>query len=180
MKRYFIHYQVFLLFLAKFFLSYAILTALYQFYLNAFNSDALDDITINVAHLTEQFSSLFGIGIKTTLDYGQYAIIYKDKTVARIIEGCNGISVIILFVSFIIAFSGNWKRTLLFIFGGVVLIYILNIFRIILLSVLVYHFPTQEAILHGVLFPLIIYGIVFILWVIWVNNFSNYATKDTQ
>jgi hypothetical protein len=29
--------------------------------------------------------------------------------------------------------------------------------------------------LHGVLFPLFIYGVVFILWVIWVSKFSLYA-----
>ena len=180
LKRYFIQYQAFLLFLGKFFLSYAILTIAYRLYLASVNDDALDGITINVAQLTEHLANLFGIGLQTKPDYMHYAIIFNDKTVARIIEGCNGISVIILFVSFVVAFSGRWKQTLLFIFAGIGIIYVLNIFRIILLSVLIYHLANQEPILHGVVFPLIIYGIVFILWVIWVNNFSKYARKDTQ
>jgi exosortase family protein XrtF len=180
LKRYFIQYQPFLLFLGKFFLSYILLTAMYRLYLARVDDNMLDGITINVAQLTQQLGNLFGIGIATQSDYMHYGIIYKDKIVARIIEGCNGISVIILFISFVIAFSGKWKQTVFFILGGSAILYILNIFRIILLSVLIYHFPNQEAILHGVVFPLIIYGIVFILWVIWVNNFSNYAAKYTQ
>jgi hypothetical protein len=32
--------------------------------------------------------------------------------------------------------------------------------------------------LHGVIFPLFIYGVVFILWFFWVNYFSIYATKS--
>jgi hypothetical protein len=39
-------------------------------------------------------------------------------------------------------------------------------------------FPGQVSFLHGVLFPLFIYGVVFILWVIWVSKFSLYA-KNT-
>ena len=72
------------------------------------------------------------------------------------------------------------KQTLFFILGGSLFIYVLNIFRIISLSVLMYYYPAQEHILHGVVFPLIIYGTVFILWVIWVNKFSKYATKVTK
>jgi hypothetical protein len=43
------------------------------------------------------------------------------------------------------------------------------------LIVLLYHFPEQNHLLHGVLFPALIYGSVFVLWFIWVNKFSKYA-----
>jgi exosortase family protein XrtF len=78
-------------------------------------------------------------------------LIYNHKYVARIIEGCNAISIIILFISFVVSFSGKLKPTLLF-FGGSVLVYVLNVMRIAMLSVLMYHFPGQVSFLHGVLF----------------------------
>lgn len=179
MKNYFILYKPFLLFLGKFFLTYLLLTIVYQSYLGR-NDDRVDAITTHVAHLTESSAHLMDIQLSTKLDYMCYTILYQDKAVGRIIEGCNAISVIILFISFIVAFSGKWKPTSLFILTGSLLIYILNIFRIIFLVVLLYYYPTQEHLLHGVLFPLIIYGIVFILWVIWVNNFSKYASKNNK
>jgi exosortase family protein XrtF len=107
-------------------------------------------------------------------------LIYNQKYVARIIEGCNAISVIILFVSFIVSFSGKLKPTLLFIFGGSLLIYVLNVFRIAILCVLMFNYPNQKQFLHGVLFPLFIYGVVFILWLIWVNKFSRHASKTIK
>ncbi|RXR21394.1 exosortase family protein XrtF [Flavobacterium amnicola] len=177
MITYFQQYKPFLLFLGKFFLSYLVLTVLYQSYLATFGDDVVDGITSNVAFLTQKIANLFKIDISTQLDVLQFQIRYHGKYLARIIEGCNAISVIILFIAFIVAFSGKLKVTLLYIFVGSVMIYIFNIFRIIFLTILVYHFPHQEHLLHGVLFPLIIYGIVFLLWFIWVNKFSGYVSK---
>ncbi len=142
--------------------------------------DGVDGITANVASLTEKTANFIGLNISTNVGDMCYNIVYHHKVVGRIIEGCNAISVIILFVSFIVAFSGKLKPTLLYIFVGSALIYLLNILRIVLLVVLVYNYPTEEHLLHGVLFPLIIYGIVFILWVIWVNKFSKHASKTAK
>lgn len=93
--------------------------------------------------------------------------------VSRIVEGCTSVSVIILFLSFIIAFSGSLKNTLLFGLFGSILIYIVNILRIIALSVLYHKFPEYQRILHDLLFPAIIYGLTFILWITWVKFYSN-------
>jgi len=177
LNNYFQQYKPFLLFLGKFFLSYLVLTFLYRFYLATVPDYLVDGITANVSKLVMKFAEWFGVSIETKLVYMDYDIIYKGKIVARIIEGCNAISVIILFIAFIVAFSGKLKATVLYILGGSLLIYVLNIFRIIFLTVLVFHFPNQEHLLHGVLFPLVIYGIVFLLWIIWVNKFSGYARK---
>lgn len=177
LKTYFQQYKPFLFFLGKFFLIYLGLTVLYQVYLASFGDDVVDGITANVAFLTHKVANIFGMNVFVHPDYLQYQIIYKGKYLARIIEGCNAISVIILFIAFVVAFSGKLKPTAFYILGGSLLIYILNIFRIVFLTILVYRFPNQEHILHGVLFPLTIYGIVFLLWVIWVNKFSKYASK---
>lgn len=107
-------------------------------------------------------------------------LFYHNKWVARIIEGCNAVSVIILFISFIIAFTGKFRSTLFFIFSGVVVIHFFNVLRIALLCMAIFHFPKYEHLLHGVVFPLFIYGIVFLLWVIWVNKYSSYAKKSVE
>lgn len=182
MKKYFILYKPFLLFLTKFFLAYLALTVVYQGYLNTFEENKMDSITKCVAQHTEQFLHLFvdDVSIEENKPEPYIKLLYHQKYVARVIEGCNAISVIVLFVSFIIAFSGKLKPTLLFIIGGSLFIYVLNIIRIAILCVLMYSFPELEHILHGVVFPLIIYGAVFILWVIWVNKFSSYASKTAK
>ncbi|MDI6031938.1 exosortase family protein XrtF [Flavobacterium sp. LB2P84] len=182
MKKYFILYKPFLLFLATFFLTYIVLTFLYQRYLNGFEGNKIDSITRMVSENTEQVLQLFnnGSSIEESAAHPYMKLFYNQKYVARIVEGCNAISVIILFISFVVAFSGKLKTTLFFIFGGSLLIYVLNVLRIAALSALIFYFPKQEPFLHGVLFPLYIYGVVFILWLIWVRKFSRYASKDIK
>jgi exosortase family protein XrtF len=153
---------------------------LYQSYLNQFDvaKSEVDSFTQSVAKQTQIVLSWFDSQSYTMPDLKEPSIkiIYHNKYVSRIIEGCNALSVIILFIAFVIAFTGKFKHTIIFILLGSVLIHVLNIGRIVLLSVALYHFPQYEQILHGVVFPLIIYGVVFLLWVIWVNKFSFHAT----
>ena len=177
LKKYLSTYKPFLLFISIFFGVYIVLTLLYQYFLNGFKNGTPDTITRWVAQNTQEIISWFYqlISVEKVPNEPFFIIYFQNQSIARIVEGCNGVSVIILFVSFIAAFSGSLKNTLLFIFSGSLLIYILNVVRIAFLTVLMYNFPNQSHILHGVLFPLIIYGFVFILWVIWVNKFSKYA-----
>jgi exosortase family protein XrtF len=177
MKKYFALYKPFLLFLGIFFFVYILLTFLYQSFLDSFVSGEVDAITRLVAQNTEAVLSKFNedVFIEESNKEPFFTFYFHQKGMLRIVEGCNGISLIILFVSFVVAFSGNLKNTLLFVFGGSLLIYILNILRIAVLIVLMYRFPSQLHLLHGVLFPLVIYGLVFILWIVWVNKFSKYA-----
>lgn len=177
MKKYLILYRPFLVFLAKFFLTYLVLSLVYQGFLSRFDENSVDSITKLVARNTEQFFNFFGVDflVKEVSGVSFMKLIYNGKYIARMIEGCNAISVIILFISFVVSFSGKLKPTLLFIFSGSFIIYVLNVIRIGLLCVGLYWFPEYESLLHDIIFPLFIYGFTFILWVIWVNKFSLYA-----
>ena len=181
MKNLLLQYKPFLLFLGKFIVSYLILTYIYQTYLNRFDSAnaEVDSFTKLVAKQSETVLSWFDSKSYSMphLTEPSVKLFYKGKYISRIIEGCNALSVIILFVSFVVAFTGKFKQTGLFIVFGTVLIHVLNIGRIALLCVALYNFPQYEHVLHGVIFPLVIYGIVFLLWVIWVNKYSLYAAK---
>jgi exosortase family protein XrtF len=159
-----------------------VLTFLYQRYLNGFEENKIDAITRMVSENTEQVLQVFNneASIEESDGHPYMKLFYNQKYVARIVEGCNAISVIVLFISFVVAFSGKLKTTLFFIFGGSLLIYVLNVLRIAALSALIFYFPKQESFLHGVLFPLYIYGVVFMLWLIWVRKFSRYASKDIK
>ena len=139
----------------------------------------VDTITVIVADQTAAVLSWFDSQSYTMphLREPSVKMFYKNKYISRIIEGCNAVSVIILFIAFVVAFSGKLKNTLLFILFGTILIYVLNISRIAILCMAMYSFPQYQDFLHGVVFPLFIYGVVFILWIIWVNKYSLYATK---
>ena len=177
MKKYLIQFKPFLVFLSTFFSVYILLTLLYKVYLNEFKTCEVDGITSFVGRNVEQVLRAFNYDAKVLKNAsGSWLEVFlNNQNVVSVIEGCNAVSIMILFVSFIIAFSGKFKTTMLYALFGVALIYILNVLRIAVLTVLLFYFSQYAHFLHGVLFPLIIYSSVFILWFIWVNKFSKYA-----
>lgn len=174
-------HKPFFIFLLKFFVSYAILVFLYDLYLNQFDDskNEVDGITYFVAENVNDLTNLFNWSGQMKLHENEASVkmIFNEKYVSRIVEGCNAVSVMILFVAFVFAFSTRLKPTLLFILFGIGFIYILNILRITLLNYALFHHPNWREILHDIVFPLFIYGVVFILWVVWVTKFSEYAKK---
>ena len=172
-------YKPFFLFLAKFFLVYALLTLVYQTYLNQFNEAAfeVDGFTQSVAAQTKWFTDLLGFQTQIEPHELQPSVkfILNGHYVARVVEGCNALSVIILFTAFVVAFRGKWTTMAWFILSGAIAIHVMNVVRIGSLSIALLYYPQHEHILHGVLFPAAIYGFVFLLWVVWVNKFSSLA-----
>ena len=181
MKNIFQQHKVFFIFLIKFLLCYLVVTIIYSIYLNQFHTqrNAVDGITYFVAEQTKNTLVFFGADceiIKHEFE-PSYKVIYNSNYLARIVEGCNSVSVIILFATFIFAFSNRFIATFLYIFLGSILIFILNIFRIALLTTGLYKYPEYGTFLHDILFPLVIYGVVFVLWIVWVLKFSAYAKE---
>ncbi|MFY7758818.1 MAG: exosortase family protein XrtF [Flavobacterium stagni] len=184
MTSYFKQYRPFLFFLLRFALTYVVLAYCYGLYLEQFSVERkeVDGITQWVAEQSKSVLQLVDSEayIVPNPKEAGVKLFFHHRWIARIVEGCNAISVMILFVSFVIAFKGKFKAMVWFLPFGIAVIHIANIIRIALLAVALYHFPKAEHLLHGVLFPLLIYGIVFILWMIWVNRFSEYAKGTTQ
>lgn len=174
-------HKPFFIFLLKFVLFYLVFTLIYKFYLNQFNVEnkEVDRITEFVAQQTKNTLVFFGqdCEIRKHEFESSFKIIYSNKYLARIIEGCNAISIIILFASFVFAFSSKFKNTFLFILFGSALIFVLNILRIVLLTIGLYNYPEYEEFLHNIVFPVLIYGVVFVLWIVWVIKFSGYAKR---
>lgn len=163
-------------FILTFLLVYGLLSLVYKFYLQYSDGSKFypDYFTNLVAIQTDNLLHAFGYQVQVLPhpDEPSMKVILNGKYLARIIEGCNGISVVILFISFVVAFSGKLKTTFFYLLSGSVLLYAVNLIRIVLLTIGMYHYPKYEDILHAVIFPGIIYGMVFLLWIFWVNRFS--------
>lgn len=157
------------------------LSFVYKWYLEASVEGRYypDYVTQLVAHQTQ--AVLNTMGYQTILenhpDEPSIKTIVNGVYLARILEGCNALSVIILFVSFMVAFAGRLKPTVLYILAGSVIIYAINILRLVFIMIVLCHYPQYQELLHGVIFPLIIYGTMFLLWMFWVNRFTALQTK---
>ena len=174
-------YRPVIKFIGTFLGVYLVFTLAYKFYL---------DFSAGGSYYPDYFSNLVGrqtVALLKVLGYDAQLFESSEpvlnlkvnhKFLAFISEGCNGISIIILFISFIISFASTFKTTLLFIVVGSVLIYVANLIRIVIIVIALYHYPWREEILHNVIFPGLIYSMVFVLWMFWVYGFNITNTQN--
>ena len=171
-------YKNITLFLVKFFVAYFLLFTTYATYLNKSqvkeSGFQCASITTKVADQTVSVLRFFGYNVRSVQHDKEMSVklLVDNQYIARVIEGCNSISIIILFIAFIIAFSGPKRSTLIYAIVGSFIIYVINILRIAFLTMMLYKYPEQQTMLHNLVFPSIIYGTTFLLWVIWVQKFS--------
>ncbi|PHS06276.1 MAG: exosortase family protein XrtF [Kordia sp.] len=165
-------------FLAIFLSSYILLSLLYHFFLNTVNSP--DFFTKSVSEQVISLLNLIDYETNSITDTskGTINLFMKERNIAFIAEGCNAISIMILFVSFVFSFTKRIKPTLLFVAIGLIIIHLANIFRIVILIICLHHYPEYSEYLHSYIFPAMIYGVVFLLWMFWVNSFKKVNPSD--
>lgn len=149
---------------------------LYRTYLNSCKS--IDHITKFVASVVLQFLNYINTNFKSIQLDNQSISVYIDyKVIVKIIEGCNSVSIIVLFLAFIVSFRKDLRSTFFYCILGSTLIFILNIFRISFITYGVYLYPVYSKVLHDIFFPIIIYGVVLILWIFWIKSFIEHDEK---
>ncbi|WOI21894.1 exosortase family protein XrtF [Nonlabens ulvanivorans] len=161
-------------FVATFGVIYIVLSLIYYLYLQQdYNSSNYPDpVTSQVSYQTQQLLNAIGYDAQiSNVPHHPSVYMYLNKTVVyRVIEGCNAISVMILFVAFVLAFAKAWKKTAFFILFGITFIYIVNLFRLVALAIIKNKYPQYDHISHDILFPAVIYGSVILLWLIWIKK----------
>ena len=163
-----------IIFLLKFILVWVGLLFFYNLYLDVYHTENLPDpYSRQVADWTVSCLNSIGYEVSAVDDKTRpWTWIYFEGDWASYInEGCNAISIMMIFVAFIVAFSTTWKQTSLYLIGGLILIQIMNIFRICLLNYIFKFHNEYGTMAHDYLFPAIIYGTIVALWIVWVRFF---------
>jgi exosortase/archaeosortase family protein len=91
----------------------------------------------------------------------------------RILIGsnCDGWELYYLCAAFIIIFPGvALKRKALFALGGLAVMYVSNVLRIVALFFLAKNHPEWFQLFHKTIFQFIIYVIMFIVWIIYLRG----------
>ncbi len=159
--------------LLRFIMIYLVLLFAYQFYLNASKDSGLDPFSGIIANQVNAVQNVLGYSSQLYNDVKNEQVWFyvKKQYVTRMVEGCNAISVMILFVSFVFAFYKGAK-TFIFAGAGLVLLYIMNLLRIVGLNIVMAEHQEYGKMFHDFVFPAVIYGSVVLLWLIWIKFFA--------
>jgi exosortase family protein XrtF len=88
----------------------------------------------------------------------------------KVIEGCNGLSVMVLFVSFMLGFGRfTWDKAW-FMGLGLLAIHAFNVMRVAVLALLIHHTDRTYYDLQKNMFTGSIYVLVLVLWVWWTHR----------
>lgn len=169
------------LFLGKFLAIYFVFNIIYGIYVESYGNKA-DGITWWVSGQTTSILHSLGYDAGTRAhDIDPKVVLLNGgDIVVNLFEGCNGINIMILFMAFIIAFSGKIKDMLWFIPAGFLFIHLANLARIVLLYWVYEDKPDYMYFTHKYLFTAVIYGAIFLLWIIWVLKFSKLKRLKIQ
>jgi len=92
---------------------------------------------------------------------------YPKGNGVKIIGGCTGIKQTFIFLIIMLLARGSWKHKLWFIPAGVVLCYLINIFRITAITLIVKNHQELFHFYHGFVFKYLYYGLIFLMWLFW-------------
>jgi len=167
-----------LLFLVKFLGVYFVGNIVYGLYIESFGNLA-DPMTWWVSEQTVLFLKAVGVNSEILADdfAPKVRLLLDGHSVVSVYEGCNGLNVMIIFVAFLAAYSGNIKRLLWFIPFGLLVIHLMNLSRIVLLFIVAEYYEGYLYFTHKYLFTGAIYVVILILWYWWIVSLSK-TTKD--
>ena len=160
-------------FILKASLLYALCYFIYEFVIKRFTQ--LDQLFIRlIINLCKSILNLMGYQTFASKEVNDFQVFGIDGSNGVWIGGpCNGITLMFLFAIFVIAYPGNKKAKLWYLPLGIAIVYFINIIRIISLALMAYYSPQYLDFNHTYTFTFIAYSVVFGLWMLWVNKFSN-------
>ncbi len=159
---------------------YLILYLIYQFYIKRYTvlDQAFIRLIINSADVI-----LHAFGFKTMKilrDTDYQAIAIDGSNGIWIGAACNAITLFFLFTVFIVAYPGEQKKKIWYIPLGIFAIHFLNILRVVALAIIALYQPASLDFNHTYTFTFVVYGFIFMLWMIWVNKFAEPAANKNQ
>lgn len=171
MRNYWVKYRSSIIFIFRFLFIYIILNVAYSWFFVSFYPQA-DPITYRVATLTKAFFHIFDVNVQLVshADKPFISIMWNGSEILLLFEGCNGINVWIVFVSFLLAFGPVNSKLLMFILKGTGALCVLVILRLFFLFWVAVKIPDHFYLLHKYFFSAFLYLIVFALWYFWVRH----------
>jgi len=172
-----------IVFASKFVGIYLFLNLLYLLWIN-FLGNRIDGISELVAMVSQKI--LLFLGYDVTLVFSdlhpRILFYYNNVNYITVSEGCNGVSVMITFFASILSFRGAAKSKILFLSIGLLGVFLLNVLRVSSLFYVALNHQQWFSFLHEYAFTALIYTLIFLLFIFWVNKYggSNFKDDATQ
>ncbi len=101
---------------------------------------------------------------------GEVVLVRNNHALLRIGDACNGLELMLIYLGVIALLPGNAKRKGIYISLGIVGLLIANMFRCAGLQYIYVYYPQLFETTHHYLFTLVMYVLIFVGWVMYINK----------
>ena len=140
--------------------------------------------TLNLITRSSDYSAKSELGRMDDIDLNpvsvpQESVYFKSRKIVGIYDGCNGLELMMLYAGFIICLPALISRKLVFIIGGIIMIFIVNVLRCVGVAYLLLYYPKQADFAHHYIFAFIVYAFIIALW-LWFANGVNIQRDEKK
>ncbi len=135
--------------------------------LTPINDNLIEPFTGLVAKASGWSLNAIGQGIQM-----QGTVIRNERFAVNIMNGCNGVETMIIFLAAVIAFPAPWKARLIGLVLGSLAIQGVNLLRVVSLFLTGAYFPEFFDSSHTVIWQSIVILFGVVLWIFWANRFA--------
>lgn len=125
-----------------------------------------------ISNITNLSANIVDIIFNVEVNIANDCELFNNAVELKIYEGCSGFQQIVQFMLFFAIIKGRALNKLWFIPAGALIIHITNVIRMIGLFLTLVYFPRYYDFFHAHLFRILFYGVIFLLWMIWVEKVS--------
>jgi exosortase family protein XrtF len=165
----FVHMPASIKFIIWFLISYLLLQLGYTLYLNAYNPN-IDPASLFTAKALTWFFT--DASLREIAGEAKIQFLLQQIPMVNIKEACNGLSVAMSLLAFLIAYRGKWIDYVWVVPLSVFLLLVANIARLYALVRIKQHYPAYFPFFHEYLFPSLLYVMAFGIMVWWVRKVS--------
>lgn len=160
-------------FILKLVVVYLLLQGTYDFIISPYTQ--LDSYLINSIINGAEFGlTSLGYELLPNNSIYQYHMGIEGTTGVVIGNPCDGLSLFILYVAFLMVFNGNWLFKFIFSMVGIAVIHVLNVVRVISLALIVKYSPESLDFHHSYTFTLFVYSFIFLLWMLRIKIYQKH------
>jgi exosortase family protein XrtF len=149
--------------------SYLLLQLSYTGYLYLFQP-GIDPITLFTAKVLVWVQPNASLITMEAIDKAQVWV--AGKAIFNVKEACNGISVMLSVLAFMIAFQKPWKAYAISVPSSIFILFVANQLRLLALIQVQLHYPSHFVFFHEYLFPAFIYLFAFLIMVGFTKLFK--------
>lgn len=131
-------------------------------------------VNYNLAQISQAVLGWFGEVALIDIESDHVVLLLDTNKFRPVLIGdeCNGLKLFAIFSLLIILLPGNRKSKFWFIPMGMVIVHLVNAFRVMMLLIIADRYPTWLDFNHKYTFILFVYGVIMLLWIWWAKKYG--------